>query len=471
MKFLVLIILVIFWQNVFLIAKKIKENDPKTKTFIKYFLIYFSIMIVFLVITWPGVWRHDEFYILDGIVTLNFNCWHHWLTSLYYMICLCILPFPSGIILIQITLISAIVSSIITQFDYIYQNQKNWLIMIPLLFPSIIINNLYPLRMPIYSFIEIFLLSLITFKYLDKSDISYKNILFWSLLISIVSSWRSESIFCILALPIVIFILLKAQLSIKKVIVLFLATILISSSIIYIQKKDTSANAYIIMAILAPMREIVKTDFKSNDKEGDLNTIGKIFNIKGLKSGRDNNDIWEITNPKFSDKDLYELEKVYVKLIIYNLPSFAKERLEYFERSNQNIEIPNWVMNEGARRGALLVLKTQDLEQSYKKFRFLEFRDKNKNYYDNFLTRFFYSPVTSAIILLLLLFTGIITRNILLFFLSLLITLQTIATIIGASANLFMYYLPCYIYTGITTVMLILIGSKNIFITKNSSKN
>ena len=467
-KIVVLGILISFWQHIHTTINRVKENNSETKTFLKYFFIYFSIMIVFLVITWPGVWRNDEFFILHKVIFLHLDSWHHWITSFYYLICLCIFPNPSGIVIIQVALISAIISNIITKLNKLYPDQPNWLIMIPLIFPSIIINNLYPIRLTLYSYVEIYLFSTIVFKYLDKSNINYKDILIWGLLTSLVAIWRSESIFYLIAIPMVFFIFLKDRLSLRKIITLLLITILASSSILRFQRDCGNGKNYTLMSIIAPLRAIVQTDFKSNNKKNDLEVIGKIYNLNYLVKGTNEEYFWESVKKNSLDEDLPELQKVYAKLIIYNFSTFTKERMEKFIESKSNIEVPKSCIDSEKQTGSLMVLKTHFPQKHYEKFRFLEFKKSNGEFYNEFLYNLFYSPFISFILLIMIFLIEFLSQKreikIISTF-SFLILFQTLLTIVGSPFPHFMYYLPCYIFAGICTTILLIFFVKNHILT------
>ena len=114
--------IVSFWRFV---CKLLSDKDDSyTRTFMKHFIIYFSIMLVFLLLTWPGVWRNDEPLLLQKDIGLVFNGWHHWLTDAYYIWALGIIGFPTGIIIVQNILRSIMFAYTISNVESLLSESK-----------------------------------------------------------------------------------------------------------------------------------------------------------------------------------------------------------------------------------------------------------------------------------------------------------------------------------------------------------
>lgn len=463
-EIIILFILILFWQTVPHIIKKIRERDQKTITFLKYFSIYFSIMLVFLLLTWPGVWRFDEFYIFYTVRNLAFASWQHWLTSAFYMFSLFLFPFPVSVVFFQLLFISLIVAYIITQFHFQFQSKYTYLLLVPFLFPSYIDNNLFPFKLPLYSYIELLLFCSIIFKYLSKSEINYKNIFCWSILTAIVASWRTESVFLIIAIPILLVILFYKQLKIKQVISLILITSLCSGWIMHIQNKEIGAekSKYMLTGIIAPLSAILKTDFKTNDKTRDLQVISNVIDIDSMLRSDWMLAFFEKGMIKNTDKkSIDELFKVYIKLVIYNLPEFLKERTLTFYNSTFNTMSGNingfnsvaYIPTEFTNKPINSNLRLITIE-------LLECRKHSNNDQPTLLFNFFYNPIISFFLFIIFAAIGIYKRSKLLFFIPSLLLIQTIFTILTSPSYLFMYYLPIYICGYVFLAILLLSNFK-----------
>lgn len=459
-KILAAIILIIFWQAVPYVIKKIREKDKKTIIFIKYFSIYFSIMLIFLLLTWPGIWRNDEFYIFYSVRYLSFASWHHWITSAFYIFCMCLIPFPVGIVFFQTLFISMIVGYILTETESLLKSKYTYFLFIPFLFPSIISNNLYPLRLPLYSYVELLLFSSIIFKYLNKSAINYKNILLWGILTSIVATWRSESVFLLITIPILLAILFHKQLNIKQLISYILIISICSGWIIKIQNKGMEKDKYkyILTAVMTPLSSIFETNFKSDNKTKDIETINKIIDINSMtKTAWMRAFFKKYALNDVPQKEAKELIKVYIKLVIYNFPEFLNERLLAFKDAKysgiaDNIDVFHSSAYLPSEFNNIPINSNLRLNT----INFLECKKYNNHTQETFLYNFFYTPIISFIITILLIAMGIYKRNKLLFFIPLLILMQTILTILTMPTPFFMYFLPIYISSYVFLTMLII---------------
>ena len=83
------------------------------KRFVRYALIYFGVNMALLCLTWPGIWRMDEFGILNSAVLLLPVFWQNYLTSLFYVFSLMLIPVPSGVIVVQCAINSLVVGYLV----------------------------------------------------------------------------------------------------------------------------------------------------------------------------------------------------------------------------------------------------------------------------------------------------------------------------------------------------------------------
>ena len=89
------------------------RNRKKHILFIKHFLIYFGIMSFFLFLSWPGIFKGDEFYVIPTNLQLEVNYIQSLYTNIFYILSLCIIPTVGGITFFQVLIISIIVGYII----------------------------------------------------------------------------------------------------------------------------------------------------------------------------------------------------------------------------------------------------------------------------------------------------------------------------------------------------------------------
>lgn len=486
-KALAIIALFFFWQGIYKLYRGLKEKNEHIQRYIINFCIYFIPMMIFLFLTWPGVWRSDEVYILNTVTTLQLNYWHHWLTDVYYIFSLCIIGFPVGIVIIQLFIISAIVSVIVTTVYEKINRKYAWGIFIPLFFPTVISNNLYPLRLPIYSFIELLFAFLIVNFYIRKKIIKIYESIILGGLIAILSTWRAEGIYYIIVAPIIIIIILKQQVNLKSMTTIIVLSVGLCGMINYIQNVNPKAITYSISGISSQLGAILRSDFKSNSKEEDLNTINKVFPVdEFIKSEDDasgfilnyllNNNVEQ--NDKDFEKNVKQLKKVYVKLVLYNLPTYLKESGKNFLitsgfRNNINTSVADTsaVFDEGYAYGTLknnpygsyYLIQPISVKARAIVIKFLECRSFNNYYQTTPLFHFFYNVVPSVLILIYVAVIGFIRKNKVYFLISLMILIKAGLIFATAPAIFFMYYLPTYI-CGYVLGIIFLISKDKILI-------
>ena len=96
-------ILIFIWHGLFYLFTKANRK------FVKYTLIYLGIMTLLLLLTYPGIFRMDEFGILFTAQVVFPEFWQNYLTSIFYIISMMLFPVPAGIVFVQCICISLIV--------------------------------------------------------------------------------------------------------------------------------------------------------------------------------------------------------------------------------------------------------------------------------------------------------------------------------------------------------------------------
>lgn len=172
----------------------------------------------------------------------------HYLTSIFYIIALMLFPFPAGVVILQILLISFITTYIISGLNrYFIKNEKlAYLLLIPFLLPPVIDSNLFPLRMSLYAFLEILFLGMIVFEW-EKRRNFYESeeskkiplvFLCYFIIISVLLAvWRLEAFYYIIAAPSIFIIFFREYSNLLQKIIVAAAIILISTAGIKIQNN------------------------------------------------------------------------------------------------------------------------------------------------------------------------------------------------------------------------------------------
>lgn len=321
-------------------------KERKTKTKLQIFLCYFIPLLVVLLLVWPGIWRWDEIITLGSVTSGAVYYWQHWLSALYQFMCMQLVPIPGGIVIVQCLLISLLVTNVLQKIRFTLNTKWVYLLYIPLFLPAVIDSNLYPIRANVSAYIELWLIFQLIFLCLFEEECSVKKILLMAILGGAMTAWRPENIIYIVGAPILLLALKRV--SIKKCLIYVIISLLLVISSNSVQNKGLGqvvfvgteqavvmeSEAYELSAIVTGLGELVKTDFKTNDKEADMELLERCFDMEMMRETGGLNVFWNGGIKSLSQEDLSDLKMLYIKLAIYNLPEFISSRWGMFVEGN-----------------------------------------------------------------------------------------------------------------------------------------
>ena len=474
-KLMVLAFLVLFWQSCCFFYSGIKSKKCGYDLFLKCFCTYFGIMLFFLFLAWPGAWYWDDLHVLNSARRLYPLFWQHWLTGLFHIFSLAIFPFPGGIVLMQIFVISLILGYISFLIGKTFSTKLKYILYIPMLFPTVIYYNMLPLRLPLYSYLELLLFSLILFKWYRKSSISIYDTLFWGMLTAVLATWRSEGIAYIVIIPIIIVASFKKHLTFKAVLCFAASMLVLFGSIATIQHLgERGSRNYHLTAILSPLSAILKTDFNSDDPESDIEIINRVINVDLLRQEDGISVFWEEGTRTYTAEEFRALQKVYAKLVMRNIPAYISNQIQWFRRTSSFI-----LLDTKPHIGSTLYLfdVTDDSYYVYHMFRdefilnrpiseplraavvkFLECRGQNEPAKYNFFRGVFYNLVFPIVIIMIIFVYAAYRKKWPIAFISFAVMFKTCLIFATAPASFFMYYLPTYICGyGLGVIVLLMV--------------
>ena len=339
-KCIVLVLLIAGWRAVF------SGIDFRK---LRYGLPYFLIMMALLLVMWPGIWRFDEMQVINWVTTGYAFYWQHWFSSLYFLVCLELIPIPGGILILQNLFIAVIVGSALNRLETIAG--KKWCIaaMIFLLLPAITDNNLYPIRSTPAAYLELYVIFTLAASIYAREELTSRRVAVLAFATGIAAAWRPENLVYIVLVPLILLLIRKV--SFKRAILFLVITAIIFAGINRIQNRGLERGQsehgyrdkerYTLSGIMWPLGELIKTDFKSDDPEKDLETIDKVLSVEMIRESDAHDAYWYGGLGEITEENLAAVEKVYIKLILYNLPKFMGERLRFFLKTNGIGEDPD----------------------------------------------------------------------------------------------------------------------------------
>lgn len=321
--------------------------------------IYFLVMLIFLLLTWPGIWRVDEFGILRSAQELSLHFWQGYLTSVYYILCLMLLPFPASVVLFMCVINSAVVGYLVYKlWKFTGERKCAYILYVPFLFFPVIDSNLYPMRMSIYAFLELLLLAKICFWAYEKRYPKKGEFLWTALLAGIVTTWRSESVYYLLLFPVLLIIFLWKRASKKQIARAVLIYLSISIVLIGIQKigdggtgSGGRGDGYEITAIIRPLTPLVVEAAYAEEKDL-IAMVDKVINcafiFQGASEGENGIGIfWRwggdgLVSDSYTEEDFQNLKRAYFQLILRHPKTFLRERLDTYWKSTGILgDLPN----------------------------------------------------------------------------------------------------------------------------------
>lgn len=470
-EILYLTILYIGIKNIINIVK----NFKKYKRFVIIFLIYFVINMILLLLVWPGVWRWDELHVALSLEYYVFTGWQHVLTSLYYILALRFIPLHVNIIIMQVVAISLIVSYVV---NYLYdivkiKGKKKYIIcLIPFLLPAVLINNLYPLRCILYSYlILLFIFKAISI--IKNKNMSYYEAVLFGLLVGLLSTWRSEGIFFnVVILIYSLYFLFKVKKEIIKIALLLSISYITFLGIYMINSRAMSAYgdmSYKLTASIEISAELIRHANKYEENEYYLDQMDRVVDVDLILNSGETGSVlyWNgAVRDGFSKDDFDAYNSAYIYLLKKYPDVFAKQRIHEFNITQGLIK------NESNTVGDTTTVFSEDIEivkSFYKNPLSKPFNNKlrtkvislfeGRNYNDYYKTNNLYPiihnlylPIVLSVIVCLIL---LIKKQVLISFIYAVSLMKAALVFLTAPSGYFMYYFSDYLLGAISIILLI----------------
>ncbi len=350
-KILFLIFLLHVWCFVFYVYKKCKEGDKLFERGLKIFFIYFGILFILILAVWPGFWEDDPLCInIIEECSYKIVSWHHVVTSYFHLICLQWLPCPGGVIVIQNAIIAVIVSYIIVKLENVYniflQNKVLDILikMLPFLMPPMVYYQFTGYRLGIYSYFELLFLCISLFAFKNKIKWTNAKLFYFSLLVALVSTWRSEAVIYMLLAGYLLY-KIKNILTLKKSILCLISVFMFFILIFQQQSKNCGMTGYYLISIHKHVISLFKKYYESDYDAKILTSISSVLKIPILLRVPDdpNINILNIDNDIYEKSDSEKIIENYIKSYIYLVlkypQTFLKERSLLY--MNILIKVPN----------------------------------------------------------------------------------------------------------------------------------
>ena len=454
----------------------LKKKNGMFLAYLKFFLVYFSIMGVLFLLVWPGIFKGDEFYVLRSALNFQLSSAQTGLTSCFYIICLLFFPNMAMITFVQLLIICCIIAYIMKNLSDIYGSKKIRIMMIPFCLLPVLDGNLFTLRATLVGWLFLLVLFQVFFAY-KRNRLSVKGWIFLSIVSGLIMAWRSEYIYLLVLLPAALWFL--KLFSWKNACI---SALIIGLSFLCFQVPNKIAangsNKYPISLVINPLGNL----FNEEHLEGpsvyeDILTLNELIDVQLLRrnaSVRNISQYWNIPDvlPK---EQLNRFMTAALRLIVYNFDDFLKYRCLTFAHTNgfyeDEINHPGGEMVSG-------ILELNYYDTNFKEiFPFMgapfgqAVREKVieflacRHYVQgecttNGLLPVFYNCLPTLILLAVATLIGCFKKKKAFVVLSLLIQIQLVLIFLTAPAMFFMYYY-CFYLCGYVFVGLFLVDLRD----------
>lgn len=494
-KILHLIFMYFIFLKLFNLVKNRKEEKGKIEFWT--FIIYFGILFLCLIITWPGTWSWDDITILNRATSLDFTPWQHFFSGLFHTLCLQTIPIATGVIFMQILIASLVVGYVASEIGNIYGKDSKQKIIIAIsisiisLFPPIILYILSGFRMGIYAFFELLVITKLLVIYKKYEKIEIQDLLEISFFTIVISCWRTEAIYY----PIVVFILFlilgKKIISRKLALIFLITTMVINYGIGKYNNSLIGNNNYSLTATMNEVVSLVRTSDDSDEKE--IEKINKVIDIEFVFNNPNCNGEACYWTPgvvrNYSDEEYKDYLKSYAKLTLKYPTVTINSMWDTFFNTISGCGNDNKQVVRNNIKGSGNTLKLFDendgagelwsnIKSRYKKPINSKLRNSlimllggiDREYNITILHRLFWNCIIPFILIIFSLIYRLIKKDWYMSVLILLVMARVPLLFVTAPAPYFMYYLSVYLCSYILsfiTIFEIISKSKK----QQSSKN
>lgn len=487
------------WSAVFeMIVKSEKGNRYRNiiKTSLPYFLLLFS----FIICIWPtNIAWGDMISIFNNTTRYNIVWKYHYFTSLFHIISFMFIP-----IITAPTILLAIVWALFygwlqIRLNMIFGKRAKYIIILFILLPTLF-YSLYPNRVPMYAMMYLFFYALLYLDYISEAKNNIYKIFLRILFAAILISWRSESIYLIIFVPLFLCITYYHKLIIKKIFCYIFSIILVlilintpqkigekSTYIDYGKIQKENILAYTITTMFYENLDEEKNNdlLKKIDQVLDIDMVKRVIKDYGIHCYKEAytglSETEYYAYKEAASKEQYsEFNRSCIKLFLNNPIIFMKAKLKAFHYCAinkrpfaDNISMKTISENYNTSKLQSIIADTPYpfMKSLYNSIisgggSYLPSLEKTSLFMKGItlVKKITYNLYIPLILLIVMLLYAIQQHNKMLVLIAISFIIHLGIVILGAYAGYFMYYLPLYYTIYFLIISIFIIG-------KNTKKN
>lgn len=324
--------------------EKLRSKDLFYLSWIKSSITYGALLLVLLLLIFPGYWSWDDFWVLDSAHAYLPNTWQHIFTQAQYIFSLYLFPSSTTITVVQLGIIATIAGYVVAYLkQFLTSKRLRLLLWLPFLTLPVLFGDFYTLRLHIYGY----LLLLLAIKVhqifsTERRPMTHRSAFFLGIttLITVLAFWRSEGIVFLALLPL-FFVKLgflkqlrtKDRKSLHVLHVSICAVFIIILG--YLGASYENSPRYKVTTTVNPLSVLVQGQDTSTK---DWQNINKVINIDLLKKNPDYTDIKVFWDARFLRADyeqyLSEYYRSFANIVLANPAKYMKIKTKTFLATN-----------------------------------------------------------------------------------------------------------------------------------------
>lgn len=341
---LLAVLLYFFILFVWAFIERVSSGDRVYRLWLWVTVAYLAVNGVLLALIWPGYWVWDEYVLLHAVQTFGLPAWQGIFTTIFYALCLNVIPTGVGIVIIQNVFAAIVVGYVVAQTSTFLRHKRLALLLIvPFLFVPVLLNNMYPLRLTVYSYIEvlfIFRLLLIA-KRPSVVTSRYREVIVLSTLVTLLAFWRTEGIYYLILIPILMVVLgffrVPGQRVVSTVAALACGLIVVTG---FGLVNSTADPRYQLTASINPLSVMLQQPLQGEHLQENLAVLNTVINLDMVKAMPDAYGIpsfWADNGAVIRDgfrEHLTEYNIAFASIVLDNPGPFLAARFETFWSTN-----------------------------------------------------------------------------------------------------------------------------------------
>lgn len=332
----VLILFAVF--SVRLLRYAFIKKNLLARRFLLYFAINFTILIILLLLVWPGMWSLDDVGILNLARISDFASWWHFFTGIVMILSAYLIPSSGGVEIVQTVMISGIIGYILAVFDcYWLDHSKRYyrvsvfLAQCAFLLPPVLLNDFCKYRNILCAYCEFLLIAQIFHAY--KSHAAFWSMRTFLIVINaiLVAAWRTENIYY----PFFLFLFLLyifGRSYWKKALLLSCFVLLSTVAIGRLNSIFIGSYNYSLTGMMRQAEALIHTAVQDPQQrsQAELEAIGKVMDLDMVLRAHSDDTLLKESFLAYTDAEYRDYVNAYIKLILRYPGTFIKERLDKF---------------------------------------------------------------------------------------------------------------------------------------------